>query len=112
MEKEEILRSEGEEFYVIQGYHVVPHIDNMRFRFRMVFEGKKGTYEMPMPGYLRMNLEGGYPEATNLKLSGFCNFVTRSELPADTYEIGIFADDCLKKLYLYQRTKQVLIVEE
>lgn len=112
LEKEEILRSEGEEFYVIQGYHVVPHIDNMRFRFRMIFEGKKGTYEMPMPGYLRMNLEGGYPEATNLKLSGFCNFVTRSELPADTYEIGIFADDCLKKLYLYQRTKQVLIVEE
>ncbi len=112
LEKEEILRSEGEEFYVIQGYHVVPHIDNMRFRFRMVFEGTKGKYEMPMPGYLRMNLEGGYPEATNLKLSGFCNFVTKSELPADTYEIGIFADDCLKKLYLYQRTKQVLTVEE
>ena len=112
IEKEEILRSEGEEFYVIQGYHVVPHIDNMRFRFRMVFEGTKGRFEMPMPGYLRMNLEGGYPEATNLKLSGFCNFVTKSELPADTYKIGIFADDCLKKLYLYQRTGQTLVVEE
>ena len=111
LEKEEILRSEGEEFYVIQGYHVVPHIDNMRFRFRMVFEGEKGKYEMPMPGYLRMNLEGGYPEATNLKLSGFCNFVTESELPPDKYMIGIFADDCLKKLYLYQRTGQILLVE-
>ena len=111
LEKEEFMRSEGEEFYVLQGYHVVPHIDNMRFRFRMVFEGEKGKYEMPMPGYLRMNLEGGYPEATNLKLSGFCNFVTQSELPADTYRIGIFADDCLKKLYLYQRTGQILHVE-
>ena len=112
LEKEEILRSEGEEFFVIQGYHVVPHIDNMRFKFRMVFEGTKGKYEMPMPGYLRMNLEGGYPDATNLKLSGFCNFVTMSELPPDTYQIGIFADDCLKKLYLYQRTGQVLMIEE
>ena len=111
IEKEEFLRSEGEEFYVIQGYHVVPMIDNMRFSFRMVFEGDAGVYEMPMPGYLRMNLEGGYPGATNLKLSGFCNFVTKSELPAGTYKIGIFADDCLKKLYLYQRTGQELTVE-
>ena len=58
-----------------------------------------------------MNLEGGYPEATNLKLSGFCNFVTEKELLPDRYDIGIFADDCLKKLYLYQRTKQVLVIE-
>ena len=111
IEKEEFLRCEGEEFYVIQGYHVVPMIDNMRFSFRMVFEGNGGFYEMPMPGYLRMNLEGGYPGATNLKLSGFCNFVTKSELPAGTYKIGIFADDCLKKLYLYQRTGQELEIE-
>ena len=78
----------------------------------MVFEKDGDFYEMPMPGFLRMNLEGGYPGATNLKLSGFCNFVTKSELPAGTYKIGIFADDCLKKLYLYQRTGQEITIEE
>ena len=111
LEKEELALVDGEQFYVLQGYHVVPRIDNMRFRFYMVFEGSKEKYVMPMPGYLRMNLEGGYPEATNLKLSGFCNFVTEKELLPDRYDIGIFADDCLKKLYLYQRTKQVLVIE-
>ncbi|MBR4580994.1 MAG: glycosyltransferase [Lachnospiraceae bacterium] len=111
LEKEEFARSCGEEFFVLQGYHVVPMIDNMRFRFSMVFEGKNGKYVMPMPEFLRTNLEGTYQGATNLQLSGFCNFVTTSELPPDTYEIGIYADDVLKKLYLYQRTGEKLVME-
>ena len=111
LEKEEFARSCGEEFYVLQGYHVVPMIDNMRFRFSMVFEGKKGKYVMPMPEFLRTNLEGTYQGATNLQLSGFCNFVTTGELPPDTYEIGTYADDVLKKLYLYQRTGEKLVME-
>ena len=97
---------------MLQGYHVVPMIDNMRFRFSMGFEGKKGKYVMPMPEFLRTNLEGTYQGATNLQLSGFCNFVTTSELPPDTYEIGIYADDVLKKLYLYQRTGEKIVMEE
>ncbi len=112
LEKEEFAKSCGEEFFVLQGYHVVPMIDNMRFRFSMVFEGKKGKYVMPMPEFLRTNLEGTYQGATNLQLSGFCNFVTTSELPPDTYEIGIYADDVLKKLYLYQRTGEKIVMEE
>ena len=111
LEKEEYVKCEGESFFVLQGYHVVPMIDNMRFRFYMVFEGSKGKYVMPMPEYLRTNLEGTYQGATNLRLSGFCNFVTESELPPDTYEIGIYADDVLKKLYLYQRTKEKIVLE-
>lgn len=111
LEKEEFARSCGEEFFVLQGYHVVPMIDNMRFRFYMVFEGTKGKYVMPMPEFLRTNLEGTYQGATNLQLSGFCNFVTTGELPPDTYEIGIYADDVLKKLYLYQRTGEKLVME-
>ena len=43
--------------------------------------------------------------------TGKYNFVTTSELPPDTYEIGIYADDVLKKLYLYQRTGEKLVME-
>lgn len=112
LEKEEFLKSLGETFYVLQGFAVIPLIDNVRFTYRMVFEGEKGfTYEMPMKGYLRMNLEGGFPGTENIKMAGFCNFVTESELPKDTYRIGVFAIDHAARRRLYQDTGRTLTID-
>ncbi|MDD6734397.1 MAG: glycosyltransferase [Lachnospiraceae bacterium] len=112
LEKEEFLKSFGETFYVLQGFAVIPQIDNVRFTYRMIFEGETGsTYEMPMKGYLRMNLEGGFPETENIKMAGFCNFVTESELPKDTYRIGVFAIDHAARRRLYQDTGRTLTID-
>lgn len=112
LEKEEFEKSLGETYYVLQGFAVIPLIDNVRFTYKMVFEGTKGvTYEMPMKRFLRMNLEGGFPGTENIRMAGFCNFITESELPADTYKVGVFAIDHAARRRLYQDTGRVLVME-
>ena len=101
-EKEKILRCDGEEFYVLQGHRLIPGIDNARYDFYLILKGQEKTYSLPMPGYLRKSIDGAYPNTPNTGLSGFCNYITESEIPKGTYEVGIYAYDCLKRNPVYQ----------
>ena len=109
-EKEKILRCDGEEFYVLQGHRLIPGIDNARYDFYLILKGEEKTYSLPMPGYLRKSIDGAYPNTPNTGLSGFCNYITESEIPKGTYKVGIFAYDCLKRNPVYQDTYRTITI--
>lgn len=110
LEKDTILKMNGKDVYCLQGYALIPLIDNMRFTYDMVFMGEDGDYVMPMKGFLRMSLSGGFPDTPNIKLAGFCNYVYEDELPHGTYEIGVYAKDHASRRRLFQPTGRKLEV--
>lgn len=110
LEKENILRIDGEEFYVLQGYRLIPGIDNMRYDFYLILKGQEKTYSLPMPGFLRSSLEGAFPDTGNVSLAGFCNYITESEIPKGTYEIAVYAKDCMNRNPVYQSTNRTITI--
>lgn len=110
LEKDPVLQINGKDVYCLQGYALIPLIDNMRFTYEMVLMGDAGDYVMPMKGRLRMSLSGGFPDTPNIKLAGFCNFVYDGEIPHGTYEIGVYAKDHASRRRLFQPTGRKLEV--
>ena len=110
LETEPILRIDGEEFIVFQGYRLIPGIDNMRYDFYLILKGQEKSYSLPMPGFLRNGLEGGFPDTPNIALSGFCNYVTKSEIAKGTYEIAVYAHDCMNRNPVYQTSNRSITI--
>ena len=101
----------GEAIYVVTGFAILPEADNCRYSFEMVFVGENKTYFMPIEKKLRPNMSAGFPNARNVELCGFYCWVTASELPKGTYEIGVFAKDHCSRQRLFQETGEVLKIE-
>lgn len=110
LEKDPVLKMNGKDVYCLQGYALIPLIDNMRFTYEMVLMGDDCDYVMPMKGRLRLSLSGGFPDTPNIKLAGFCNFVYEGEIPHGIYEIGVYAKDHASRRRLFQPTGRKLEV--
>lgn len=103
--------ADGEAVYVVAGFAILPEADNCRYSFELVFSGENKTYYMPIQKKLRPNMSAGFPNARNVELCGFYCWVTETELPKGTYEIGIFAKDHCSRQRLFQKTGEVLNIE-
>ncbi len=103
-EKELYAPREYGDIYVVEGYAVLPEADNCRYDFEMVLCGETENYAVKMEKQLRPNLSAGFPNATNLELSGFCQWIKKDELPTGKYIIGIYAKDRCSRQKLFQDT--------
>ena len=109
-EKDDLIQSE-KDIYIVQGYAVLAESDNCRYTFKMIFTGEENTYVLPIHRRLRPNMSAGFPNASNLDLSGFLCMVTSEDLPKGEYHIGIYAADRCSRQKLFQDTGRVLILE-
>lgn len=110
MEKEVTTKDDCENAYIIQGYAILPEADNCRFYLELVFVGAD-TYRIPIRKQLRPNMSAGFPNASNLELSGFYCKVTQKDLPRGEYKLAIFASDRCSRQKLFQETGHTLVVE-
>lgn len=112
VEKELYKKLYGNAYYVIKGYVLVPGIDNMRFTYSLCLEGESGTYEMPIKGQLRLDLDTIFPDTPNTKLAGFHCYIVQGEIPGGNYEICILGKDHgNSKRVLYQPTGRSISIE-
>ncbi|MDE6985007.1 MAG: hypothetical protein K2O99_10830 [Lachnospiraceae bacterium] len=51
------------------------------------------------------------PDETNVKLTGFCNWIFEGALPPDTYELWMTAKDGCSRQRLYRSMEKTLTIE-
>lgn len=99
-------------YYLIKGWAYVPGADNARYQFKILLVNGAGrVWELPVQKRYRKDVAAILPDETNVKLTGFCNWIFEGALPPDTYELWMTAKDGCSRQRLYRSMEKTLTIE-
>ena len=96
----------------LYGYGVVLGSDNALFAKELLLEKEdRNIYHIPLKGQYRADLERNMPDQENVAMSGFWVGFKKTDLPAGTYRVGMYATGRTSRTKLYSFTSRIITIK-